>query len=181
MIRPCCWCGDRASVGVTCGDDRAERFVDRNEKGCDFGYALAANSCEGVTGVDACTVTALCAISAFAASKPRLTPRSAVGLFGSGGCSGCPDRTDRPAYFRAATISCRPFLPSTRATLLQDEKMSTPKDCATVVYFCVRIFVGKRQNSVEFPTSDLHYPNRSHMFFTETKHQTSTICMPPIA
>jgi hypothetical protein len=30
----------------------------RNGKGCDFGYALAANSCEGVTGVDACTVAA---------------------------------------------------------------------------------------------------------------------------
>jgi hypothetical protein len=30
-----------------------------NRKGCDFGYALADNSCEGVPGVDACTVTAL--------------------------------------------------------------------------------------------------------------------------
>jgi hypothetical protein len=35
-------------------------------KGCDFGYALAANSCERVTGVDACTVAALDAITAFA-------------------------------------------------------------------------------------------------------------------
>ena len=31
----------------------------RNGKGCDFGYALAANSCEGALGVEACTVTAL--------------------------------------------------------------------------------------------------------------------------
>src|SRR5215470_17481032 len=30
-----------------------------NRKGCDFGYALAASSCEGVLGVEACTVTAL--------------------------------------------------------------------------------------------------------------------------
>jgi hypothetical protein len=39
-----------------------------NKKGCDFGYALAANSCEGATGVDACTVTALDVITAFAGS-----------------------------------------------------------------------------------------------------------------
>ena len=31
----------------------------KNGKGCDFGYALAARSCEGACGVDACTVTAL--------------------------------------------------------------------------------------------------------------------------
>jgi hypothetical protein len=41
-----------------------------NGKGCDFGYALAANSCEGVTSVDACTVTALEAITAFAVPNP---------------------------------------------------------------------------------------------------------------
>src|SRR5208337_1769412 len=41
------------------------------EKGCDFGYALAADSCEGVTGVDACTVTALGAITAFAVPNPN--------------------------------------------------------------------------------------------------------------
>jgi len=44
--------------------------VRRNRKGCDFGYALAADSCEGVTGVDACTVTALDAITAFAVPNP---------------------------------------------------------------------------------------------------------------
>ena len=41
-----------------------------NRKGCDFGYALAADSCEGATGVDACTVTALGAITAFAVPDP---------------------------------------------------------------------------------------------------------------
>src|SRR5208337_3499691 len=40
------------------------------EKGCDFGYALAANSCERVTSVDACTVTALGAITTFAVPNP---------------------------------------------------------------------------------------------------------------
>jgi hypothetical protein len=41
-----------------------------NRKGCDFGYALAAASCEGATGVDACTVTAFGAITAFAVPDP---------------------------------------------------------------------------------------------------------------
>jgi hypothetical protein len=40
-------------------------------KGCDFGYALADNSCEGAPGVDACTVTALLAITAFAVPNPN--------------------------------------------------------------------------------------------------------------
>ncbi len=40
------------------------------EKGCDFGYALAANSCEGATSVDACTVTALDMTTAFAVPDP---------------------------------------------------------------------------------------------------------------
>jgi hypothetical protein len=39
-------------------------------KGCDIGYALAASSCEGAFGVDACTVTALDAITAFAVPNP---------------------------------------------------------------------------------------------------------------
>ena len=39
-------------------------------KGCDIGYALAASSCEGAYSVDACTVTALDAITAFAIPNP---------------------------------------------------------------------------------------------------------------
>ena len=41
-----------------------------NGKGCDFGYALAANSCEGANSVEACTVTAFGAIPAFADPDP---------------------------------------------------------------------------------------------------------------
>jgi hypothetical protein len=33
----------------------------------------------------------------------------------------------------------RPFLPSTRAILMDDHKMSTPKVCAIEVMFCVEI------------------------------------------
>src|SRR5271157_5953841 len=75
-----------------------------NRKGCDFGYALVGNSCEGAPGVDACTVTALDAVTAFAGSRPQPTPRSAVGFFGSGSLCGSPRSTDHSAYFRLATF-----------------------------------------------------------------------------
>ena len=42
-----------------------------NRKGCDIGYALAVNSCERVNDVDACTVTALDATTAFAVPNPN--------------------------------------------------------------------------------------------------------------
>ena len=42
----------------------------RNGKGCDIGYALAASSCEEANSVDACTVTALDATTAFAVPNP---------------------------------------------------------------------------------------------------------------
>jgi len=40
------------------------------EKGRDLGYALAANSCEGVDRVESCTITALDVTAAFAAPGP---------------------------------------------------------------------------------------------------------------
>ena len=56
----------------------------KNSKGCDIGYALAANSCEGANNVDACTVTALDATTAFAVPDPDLLLAELVGFFGSG-------------------------------------------------------------------------------------------------
>jgi hypothetical protein len=48
-------------------DEREEVLTfTENSKGCDIGYALAANSCEGANNVDVCTVTALDATTAFA-------------------------------------------------------------------------------------------------------------------
>ena len=48
----------------------------RNSKGCDIGYALATNSCEGANCVDACTVTALDAITAFAVPNPNCSSQN---------------------------------------------------------------------------------------------------------
>jgi hypothetical protein len=42
-----------------------------NGKGCDIGYAPAICSCERAHSVDACTVAALDAITAFAVSDPN--------------------------------------------------------------------------------------------------------------
>jgi hypothetical protein len=41
-----------------------------NRKDRDIGYALAADSCEGVNDVDACTIAVLDAITAFAVPYP---------------------------------------------------------------------------------------------------------------
>jgi hypothetical protein len=42
-----------------------------NKKGCGIGYALAADSYEGASSVDTCTVAALDAITAFAVPNPN--------------------------------------------------------------------------------------------------------------
>jgi len=47
--------------------------LDKKIKGRDVGYGLAASSCEGVDDVDACTVTALDVIAAFAVPNPNGT------------------------------------------------------------------------------------------------------------
>ena len=67
--------------------------------------------------MDACTVTALCAITAFAASKPRLTPRSAVGFFGSGGRPGRPAQPITQLTLEQLHKCCCPFLPLTELSL----------------------------------------------------------------
>jgi hypothetical protein len=54
----------------------AELKSGRKGKGCDIGYALAAGSCEGANNVEACTVTALDAITAFAVPNPNCPSQS---------------------------------------------------------------------------------------------------------
>jgi hypothetical protein len=48
----------------------------QNSKGCDIGYALATSSCEEANSVEACTVTALDAITAFAVPNPNCSSQS---------------------------------------------------------------------------------------------------------
>jgi len=75
-----------------------------NSKGCDIGYALAANSCEGVNNVDACTVTALDATTAFAVPDPNLPLAEPVGFFGSGRSLDRSTEPDHSVYFGSATV-----------------------------------------------------------------------------
>src|SRR5580692_4226911 len=88
-----------------------------NRKGCDIGYAPSASSCEGANSVDACTIAALDAITAFRSSRPQLLLAETVGFFGSGCPSGCPAEqitqptSDRQGLFRQS------FQPSTRTKL----------------------------------------------------------------
>jgi hypothetical protein len=70
-------------------------------KGCDIGYALAASSCEGAHNVDACTVTALDAITAFAVPNPNCSSQSRR-FFRVRSPSRLPLPADHSVYFRLA-------------------------------------------------------------------------------
>jgi hypothetical protein len=89
----------------------------RKDKGCDIGYALAASSCEGANSVEACTVTALDAITAFAVPNPNC-PSQSRRFFQVWLLFGLPRRADHSAYFGLAKFHFgEPFQPSTEATL----------------------------------------------------------------
>jgi hypothetical protein len=86
-------------------------------KGCDIGYALAVSSCEEANSVDACTVTALDAITAFAVPNPNYSSQSRR-FFQVWLLFGLPRRADHSAYFGLAKFYLsQPFQPSTEANL----------------------------------------------------------------
>jgi len=72
-------------------------------KGCDIGYALAISSCEGANSVEACTVTALDAITAFAVPNPNC-PSQSSRFFQVWLPVGLPLRADHSAYFGLAKV-----------------------------------------------------------------------------
>jgi hypothetical protein len=62
-----------ARANTSCVADREQELGwQAKRKGCGIGYALAANSCEGVNSVDACTVAAPRCDHRFCGSKPQL-------------------------------------------------------------------------------------------------------------
>ena|ERR1700719_3058963 len=63
--------GSLTPPGRSKGEGRFAPLLPEIGKGCDFGYAPAASSCEGANSVDACTVAAPDAITAFAVPNPN--------------------------------------------------------------------------------------------------------------
>jgi hypothetical protein len=68
--------------------------------------------------MEARTVTALDAITAFAVPNPNCSSQESVGFFGSGRSSGYPsERITQPTFGSATFYFRQPFQPSTAATL----------------------------------------------------------------
>ena len=82
----------------TCGYENAGKG-----KGCDIGYALAISSCEEADSVEACTVTALDAITALAVPNPNYSSQSSR-FFQVWLPVGLPLRADHSAYFGLAKV-----------------------------------------------------------------------------
>ena len=62
--------GRKTPVNIRQASTRLAGIMHTNIKGCDIGYVLAGNSCEGVNDVETCTVTAPDATTAFAVPSP---------------------------------------------------------------------------------------------------------------
>ena len=70
-------------------------------KGRDIGYALAVRSCEEANSVEACTITAPDAITAFAVPNPNHSSQSCR-FFRVWRPRGLPCQADHPIYFGLA-------------------------------------------------------------------------------
>ena len=75
-----------------------------NKKGCGIGYALAADSCEGVSSVDTCTVAAPDAITAFAVPNPN-SPSQGSRFFRVWWLGELPRQADHPAYLGSVNVT----------------------------------------------------------------------------
>ena len=80
-----------------------------NRKGRDIGYALATRSCEGANSVEACTVTAPDAITAFAVPNPSGTSQRRW-IFRVWLSSGSLRQTESPSLLRTGQFLFEPTL-----------------------------------------------------------------------
>jgi hypothetical protein len=76
----------------------------KNKKGCGIGYALAASSCKGVDSVDACTIAAPDAITAFAVPNPGCSLQGSR-FFRVWWLNELPRRAGHPAYFVSVNVT----------------------------------------------------------------------------
>ena len=85
----------------------------RKGKGRDIGYALATRSCEEANSVEACTITALDAITAFAVPNPNHSSQNCR-FFQVWLLDRLPYQADHPIYFGLANCCLsQPFRSST--------------------------------------------------------------------
>ena len=108
-------CGAMASRRMWSGtwSRVAARRRDWNGKGRDIGYALAARSCEEANSVEACTITALDAITAFAVPNPNHSSQNCR-FFQVWLLDRLPYQADHPIYFGLANCCLsQPFRSST--------------------------------------------------------------------
>jgi hypothetical protein len=91
---------------VICVELRTENWElgIENRKGRDIGYALAASFCEEANSVEACTVTAPDAITAFAVPNPNC-PSQSRRFFQVWLPFRSPVQAYRPAYFGLANLN----------------------------------------------------------------------------
>src|SRR5437762_13833278 len=89
----------------------------KNSKGCDTGYALAISSCEEANSVEACTVTALDAITAFAVPNPNCSSQSQSVFSGLVALQVALPSRSLSLLRTGKFYLCQPFQPSTEANL----------------------------------------------------------------
>jgi hypothetical protein len=96
----------------------------RKEKGCGIGYALAASSCEGANSMDACTVAAPDAITAFAVPNPNCSSQS-QSVFSGLVAQRVASPSGSPSLLRIDDTRSQPFQPSTisYARRMESEKL----------------------------------------------------------
>jgi len=99
--------------------------------------------------VEACTVTALDAITAFAVPNPN-GHLAAPSVFSGLEVQQVAPPNPSPSLLCLATLSCQPFRPSTGAILIQQFQLSTPEIGANAISFPVRIALPKWQKTGEF-------------------------------
>src|SRR4029077_7031414 len=72
----CVWTSCGAQASTASGREWKDLAGCKNRRGRDIGYALAADSCEEAGSVDACTIAAPDAITAFAVPNPNCSSQS---------------------------------------------------------------------------------------------------------
>jgi hypothetical protein len=118
----------------------------RNSKGCDIGYALAANSCEGANCVDACTVTALDAITAFAVPNPNCFSQSQSVFSGLVALRVAPVRRS-PSLLRTGKVLIKPTLSAVDVCQLKQLLHRCQSFFASFIQISVDVSVENRSES----------------------------------